>query len=89
MGSITPMSKSQKRALSLLLSSSEKNSYESAATALEDAGYRPTGLPAGHDWRSAAKLADEVLVDLLNRTKIDDEEARTADPLPDGWAGIQ
>ena len=57
----TPTSKSQTRAIAILgLGASD--SYQSAASTLENAGYRPDGIPQGHTWRAAAKLSDADLI---------------------------
>ena len=70
----TPISKSQTRAMSLLgLVSAD--SYEAAASALETAGYRRDGIPAGQTWRSAAKMSDTELVAAI---AVPEEERRIA-----------
>jgi len=65
---ITPISKSQQRAMRLLgLTAVE--SYDAAATALENAraypGYERDGVPVGYTWRTAAKLTDAQLLKAL------------------------
>lgn len=56
----TPVSKSQARALRIL-GLAATDSYKVAATSLENAGYRPDGIPQGHTYRTAAKLSDADL----------------------------
>lgn len=59
-----PTSKSQARALRLS-GLPAVDTYAAARAALEAAGLPGDGVPGGHDWRSAGKLADEALVVLL------------------------
>lgn len=66
----TPTSKSQTRAMSLL-GLAVGDSYEAAALALENAGYRRDGIPAGQTWRSAAKMTNN---DLLAGIVVSEEE---------------
>ena len=64
----TPISKSQQRAMRLL-GLTAVDSYDDAAAALENAraypGYERDGVPAGHTWRTAAKLTDAELIEAL------------------------
>jgi hypothetical protein len=62
----TPISKSQKRAMSLL-NLAAVDDYASAAAALEAAGCSRDGIPAGQTWRTAANLSDAVLLAGLQR----------------------
>jgi len=64
----TPISKSQARAL-VVLGLSSASDYNSAASALENAGFPSDGVPAGHNWRTAKKLNDDELLQLLNSSK--------------------
>lgn len=57
----TPISKSQIRALALLTFAAE-STYSAAGDALEAAGYRRDAIPAGSNWRQAAKLSDVELI---------------------------
>ncbi len=57
----TPISKSQLRAMRLAgLVAVE--TYEAAAVALQNAGYRKDGIPMASSWRAAAKMSDIDLV---------------------------
>ena len=56
----TPISKTQIRALAILgLSTVAVDGYKEAGAILEIANAPFDGIPAGHNWRSAAKLTDE------------------------------
>lgn len=61
----TPASKSQIRAASLCSVKIDYTDYTAAGAALEAAGINSAGLPAGHTWRSAAKLSDADLLSAL------------------------
>lgn len=69
MASTTPASKSQIRAAALLNISIDARDYTSAGAALEAAGVRADGIPAGQTWRSAAKLADADLLAALGASE--------------------
>lgn len=66
----TPVSKSQKRAMSLL-GIAPADSYEKAAAALEAANCYRDGLPFGIAWRAAAKLSDAELVSRLRKVDVE------------------
>lgn len=68
MNANTPASKSQKRAAALL-NITIRDSYMYAAETLKAAGVNETGIPAGHDWRSASKLSDSELLAKLTVTE--------------------
>jgi hypothetical protein len=76
----TPISKSQKRALTLV-GLAPAATYDAAATALDAANFRRDGIPTGHTWRSAAKLSDaELLAGItLDPRRFDD---MTGDNIP-------
>jgi hypothetical protein len=67
----TPISKTQKRAMSLL-NLTPVSGYQAAAEALETAGYRPDGIPQGMTWRTAAKLSDAELIASITIALCDD-----------------
>ena len=54
----TPISKTQIRALAIL-GLPTMDGYKEAGALLETANAPFDGIPAGHNWRSAAKLTDE------------------------------
>jgi hypothetical protein len=76
----TPVSKSQKRAMSLL-GITEPNYYADAAKALEAKRVEGDGIPAGHSWRTAAKLTDAELLAELAATEVMRDEQRSAEPI--------
>lgn len=82
----TPISKTQIRAFGLL-GLSQAETYSKAADRLEANGFSRDGAPFGHTWRTAAKLSDVELVNLLKidrETREDDTER-----VPDGFGGVQ
>jgi hypothetical protein len=64
----TPISKSQVRAL-IVLGLYASSDYNSAASALENAGFPADGVPCGHTWRTAKKLNDDQLRQVLNASR--------------------
>ena len=78
----TPISKSQKRAMGLLALASV-DGYKEAGEALEAVDCYYDGIPAGHNWRSAAKLSDANL--LVGIKKVYDDEPTH----PDGYGTWQ
>lgn len=77
----TAASKSQKRALRVL-DLADAETYAEAASILESAGVYRDGIPVGHTWRTAAKLSDSEVYDLLKDSKTKDDAA-LADSVPD------
>ena len=64
----TPISKSQKRAMSLL-GLAQVDGYDAAATSLEAVDCYRDGVPMGQTWRTAAKLNDADLLAGLRRVE--------------------
>ena len=69
-----PISKSQIRAFRLA-GIPLTSSYDLAATILESAGLMRDGIPAGHTWRSAAKIPDSQLLSAIARPEPLDESS--------------
>jgi hypothetical protein len=77
------VSKSQIRAANLLGVDVDpiNDEYPELAARLEAADIAGDGIPAGHTWRSAAKLADAELVKLLR----EDRDLLDMPMSPDCW----